>query len=88
MKIQGPNHSNFNPYKNQLQPYQRSKASSKNADQLQISSQAKKMLEKGQSNAERTAHVEEIREAVNSGNYKIDFKKTAGKMADFWTKPR
>lgn len=88
MKIQGPNQTNFNPYKNQIPKQPKETAGIGKGDQLQISSEAQKMLVKQQPNAERTARVEEIKEAVASGNYKIDFKKTAGKMIDFFTKPQ
>jgi len=88
MKIQGPNQPNFNPYKNQIHKQSKDKTAIGKEDQLQISSQAQKMLEKNQPNTERAAHVDQIKEAVASGNYKVDFKSTASKMIDFWTKPQ
>ena len=87
MKIQGPNQTNFNPYKNQIHKQSKGITGGAKEDQLQISSQAKKMLEKNQPSTERAAHVNQIKEAVASGNYKVDFKTTANKMIDFFSKP-
>lgn len=88
MKIHGPNQTNFNPYKNQIHRQPKNTAGIGKEDKLQISNEAQKMLEKQQPNTERTARVEKLKEEVASGNYKIDLKKTAGKMIDFWTKPQ
>ncbi|MBC5637903.1 flagellar biosynthesis anti-sigma factor FlgM [Ornithinibacillus sp. BX22] len=86
MKITGPNQTNFNPYKNQIQQHMDMKKSAKPQDQLQISSQAKQLQENTKVNAEREAYVQEIKNRVESGEYTINFEKTAQKMIDFWSK--
>ncbi len=86
MKINGPNQTNFNPYKNQIQQQMDRKKSAKPQDQLQISSQAKQLQENTKANAKREAYVQGIKNRVESGEYTIDFEKTAQKMIDFWSK--
>ncbi|MBM7570248.1 flagellar biosynthesis anti-sigma factor FlgM [Aquibacillus albus] len=86
MKIQGPNHTNFNPYQKQLQKQAQISKETNKEDQLQISDQAKKLQEKDQPEAARKAHVDEIKQAVQSGNYRVDAKETAEKMINFWNK--
>ncbi|WP_226037124.1 flagellar biosynthesis anti-sigma factor FlgM [Aquibacillus saliphilus] len=84
MKIQGPNHSNFNPYQKQLQKQAEIKKLTTNEDQLQISDQAKKLQDGDKPNALRQKHVDEIKQSVQSGDYTIDPKKTSQKMLEFW----
>lgn len=86
MKINGPNQTNFNAYKNQIQQHLDMKKSAKPQDQLQISSQAKQLQENTKVNAKREAYVQEIKNRVESGEYAINFEKTAQKMIDFWSK--
>ncbi|MBD1223205.1 flagellar biosynthesis anti-sigma factor FlgM [Virgibacillus halodenitrificans] len=84
MRINGPNNTNMNPYKNHFQKQVDTKTEPKK-DQLEISSKAKEMLEKDKPNAERAAYVQEIKQAVENGEYKVDHEKTARKMIDFWS---
>ncbi|SDK03839.1 flagellar biosynthesis anti-sigma factor FlgM [Sediminibacillus albus] len=85
MKIQGPNHSNFNPYQKQMQKQADLKKELTNqADQLQISNQAKQLQETAKPDPARQERVQEIKQAVESGEYKIDPKQTARKMVEFW----
>ncbi|GAB3056905.1 flagellar biosynthesis anti-sigma factor FlgM [Virgibacillus ainsalahensis] len=86
MKINGPNHTNFNPYKNQIQKQTDYKKDMEKKDQIEISSQAKQLQEKSKPDAERAAYVQEIKNAVDAGEYKINHEKTAQKMIDFWSK--
>lgn len=55
-------------------------------DQLEISSQAKQLQESGKAQASRQEFVQDIKNAVESGDYKINYEKTAQKMIDFWSK--
>lgn len=86
MKIQGPNHSNFNPYQKQVQKQNDIKNHIEQKDQLQISSKAKELQESNKPDPARQAHVEKIKQAVDSGEYQVNPEKTAAKMIDFWSK--
>ncbi|WP_026908976.1 flagellar biosynthesis anti-sigma factor FlgM [Paucisalibacillus globulus] len=86
MKVNGPNQTNFNPYKNQIQKQMEMKKVGKQQDQLEISSEAMKLQENIKVNAKREAYVEEIKNRVESGQYEINYEKTAHKMIDFWSK--
>lgn len=86
MKVNGPNQTNFNPYKNQLQKQMEMKKVGKQQDQLEISSEAMKLQENTKVNAKREAYVQEIKNRVESGQYEINYEKTAQKMIDFWSK--
>ncbi|PAV31013.1 flagellar biosynthesis anti-sigma factor FlgM [Virgibacillus profundi] len=86
MKINGPNQSNFNPYKNQIQKQMDYKKETNKQDQIEISSQAKQLQENEKPNAKRAAYVQDIKNAVDSGEYKINHEKAAQKMIDFWSK--
>ncbi|MEN2768731.1 flagellar biosynthesis anti-sigma factor FlgM [Ornithinibacillus xuwenensis] len=86
MKVNGPNQTNFNPYKNQIQKQTDYKKNVQQQDQLEISTQAMQLQENTKVNAKREAYVQEIKNLVESGQYEIDFEKTAKKMIDFWSK--
>ncbi|UJL45346.1 flagellar biosynthesis anti-sigma factor FlgM [Virgibacillus sp. NKC19-16] len=87
MKINGSNHTNFNPYKNnQIQKQAEIKNDSNKKDQVEISSQAKQLLESEKTNAQRDSYVQEIKNQVESGEYKVNHEKTAQKMIDFWSR--
>ena len=86
MKVNGPNQTNFNPYKNQIQKQVEMKKVGKQQDQLEISSEAMKLQENIKVNAKREAYVQEIKNRVESGQYEINYEKTAQKMIDFWSK--
>lgn len=86
MKIQGSNHTNFNPYKNQIQKQTDVNKEVNQKDQLQISSQAKQLQGTEKPSSERTAYVQDMKNAVESGEYKVNHEKTASKMIAFWNK--
>ncbi|WP_405100351.1 flagellar biosynthesis anti-sigma factor FlgM [Oceanobacillus sp. FSL H7-0719] len=86
MKINGPNQVNFNPYKQHLQKQADIKKAASKSDELQISKEALKLQEKEKPAEKRAAHIEQIKQAVDSGEYKVDIEKTAQKMIDFWKK--
>lgn len=84
MKINGPNHSNMNPYLNQKQipkktPTQQNKLQ---PDQVEISEDALKLQKKDS----RQAYVNEIKQQVETGEYKPNAQETAKKMVNFWKK--
>ncbi|WP_249871321.1 flagellar biosynthesis anti-sigma factor FlgM [Oceanobacillus saliphilus] len=86
MKINGTNHTNFNPYKQQIQKQAEVKKDIQSKDQIEISSEAKQLQENEKTSEKRATHVQEIKQAVESGNYKVNPEKTAQKMLDFWSK--
>ena len=86
MKINGPNQMNFNPYKQHLQKQADVKKITSKSDELQISKEALKLQEKEKPAEKRAAYVNQIKEAVESGEYKLQIEQTAQKMIDFWKK--
>jgi len=88
MKINETNHLKFNAYQNLIQKPTKNHEKVEKSDQLEISNEAKSMLEKHQPDKTREKHIQAIKEKVEAGTYEIDFEKTASKMIDFWTKDR
>lgn len=86
MKIQGPNATNLNAYKNQLQKQADIKKSVDRKDQLDISNEAKKLQKTDKMSAKRSAYVQEIKHAVESGQYEVNSERTSEKMINFWSK--
>lgn len=86
MKIQGSNHTNFNPYKNQIQKHADINKGVNQKDQLQISNQAKQLQGNEKPSSERAGYVQEIKNAVETGEYRVNHEKTAQKMIAFWSK--
>lgn len=86
MKIQGPNATNINAYKNQLQKQVDIKKPIDRKDQLDISSEAKKLQKTEINSAKRSAYVQEIKHAVESGQYEVNSERTSEKMIHFWSK--
>lgn len=89
MKI-NPLHSlTTNPYQNQPAADQKQVAkdtAQKQTDKLEISTDAKKMLEHSDILADREKKIAELKKQFEAGTYQIDFVKTAEKMLDFWKK--
>ncbi|GAA0428425.1 hypothetical protein GCM10008934_17660 [Virgibacillus salarius] len=84
MKINGLNQPNYNPYKQQINKQVEVKHDMKK-DQIEISNQAKQLQEDEKPNPARSARVEKLKEAVEAGEYKLNYDKTAEKMIDFWS---
>ncbi|MGM8364583.1 flagellar biosynthesis anti-sigma factor FlgM [Virgibacillus sp. W0181] len=85
MKIQGSNFSNLNAYKNHLQKPLDKHKTAKN-DELNISNEAKQLQENNKTGQKRTAYVQEIKKAVDTGEYTVNPERSAQKMIDFWSK--
>jgi len=86
MKIQGPQLRSMNAYHKQLQPKRESKQKELTRDQLNISREAQQLQKSDQASIKRSEYVQKIKQAVQSGEYKVDYEKTAQKMIDFWSK--
>jgi negative regulator of flagellin synthesis FlgM len=87
MRINGSDKANFNPYQRQFQKQTEMKNETLKKDQLEISAEAKQMQKNEKVQKERAAYVEKLKQAVTSGDYQVNHKKTAEKMLDFWQKP-
>ncbi|UOQ45724.1 flagellar biosynthesis anti-sigma factor FlgM [Halobacillus salinarum] len=85
MKINGPNHSNFNPYQKQLQKQVPTQNNGSRQDRLEISKQAKEMQGTDKVNPARQEKLDRIKADLETGNYKVDPQQTAKKMLQFWS---
>ncbi|MCT1902285.1 flagellar biosynthesis anti-sigma factor FlgM [Oceanobacillus sojae] len=85
MKINGPNPTNFNPYKQALKDRQTIESESYKKDSIEISPEAKKLQKQEQPDEKRAEYVNEIKQKIDSNQYKINYEKLAQKMHDFWT---
>lgn len=87
MRIQGMKPvTGTNPYqKNQAKTNDIAK-STKSKDQLTISAEAKALLEEvnSQHRLERQAKVEQLKDQISTGKYKIDAEKIADKLLEWW----
>lgn len=86
MKINGPNHMKINPYQKQLNKQGQIGKGKTSEDKVEISSEAKKMLETNPIVAERKKKVDGIKQQVQSGEYNIEPETTAKKMLEFFRK--
>lgn len=84
MKIQGPNSTNLNPYKRQLQSYQNERKQSYK-DELKISKEAQQLQETNQVTKERATHIQNIKKQIDSGEYEVNYEQVAQKMINFWS---
>lgn len=58
----------------------------KKQDQVEISSEAKKMAKSSEISTDRMELVQEVKQQVNSGTYKVNHEEVAKKLYDFWNK--
>lgn len=73
----------MNPYNKQIEKMEKSATVSKK-DKLEISTEALELQKGGSIEAQREKLVEELKNKVNSGEYKIEPKEIAEKMYSFW----
>nr|WP_114746556.1 flagellar biosynthesis anti-sigma factor FlgM [Falsibacillus pallidus] len=87
MKINPFNNSGINPYKKQAEKYEKTaQTRGMGNDKVEISTAAKEMQQSSQLIIERQAKVEELKQKVESGEYKADPKETAKAMLKFFRK--
>ena len=55
-------------------------------DEIQISDEAKKLLSSSKFEQDRTNKVNEIKQQVDNGTYKVKISDTAKSIIDFWRK--
>ncbi|MDG5786677.1 flagellar biosynthesis anti-sigma factor FlgM [Evansella sp. AB-P1] len=85
MKI-NPMHS-VNAYRKQQDvTTQKTTEPTKKQDQLQISSEAKKMQESSQLSADRQEKISKLKADIDQGKYKVNANEVARKFYDFWSK--
>lgn len=84
MKIQGPRLQKINTYQEQLKNNQHQKQKRVKEDQLDISSEAKKLQEKGNKIETRAEYIQDIKKAIQSGTYDVKYEEVAKKMIDYW----
>lgn len=83
MKINPIHSMNTNPYKNTAKEEVEQQTKTKERDQLEISSEAKQLLN-GSEWTDREKKVHELKALIESGKYEINYKKTAEKLLDYW----
>ncbi|HHY74194.1 MAG TPA: flagellar biosynthesis anti-sigma factor FlgM [Bacillus bacterium] len=83
MKINNFGHVNFNPYKKQIEKLDQLQKTT-GSDKIQISTEAMEMQKGSRIEAERQAKVEELKNKIESGEYKVDSREVARKMYEFW----
>ncbi len=54
------------------------------ADQIEISKQAKELQQSSRYDAERKAHIEQLKNQIQQGEYKVDPKKVAHSIAKYY----
>lgn len=83
MKINGVNHSNVNPYKNQSLHTERQQGAF-SRDQVEISQKAKQLQSESTFSAGRREKIEALKQKVDSGQYQVNAYETAKKFYEFW----
>lgn len=77
----------LNAYNNQVQNKRNTTKSKSQSDKINISDAAQKLHGNDtQINEKRMEYVQEIKQIVESGDYKVNYNRTAQKMIEFWSK--
>lgn len=79
-----PLHS-VNPYQKQQGVTSRKKVTTSQRDEVQISSAAKQMQQTSQVSLDRQEKINQIKEKVDSGTYKVNPQEVARKFYEFWS---
>lgn len=87
MKIQNYGVNKVNPYQNQSLKTEKLKKSTVNmTDQIEISSAAKDLQGIKSYSTDRAERIGQIKEQVESGNYKVDANKLASDLLRYYRK--
>ena len=73
-----------NAYKNQVRNVKSPENKAAFADKIEISKAAKDMQELSTYGAERATRVQQLKEEISSGNYKVDARKVAEDMLNYY----
>ncbi|WP_409290526.1 flagellar biosynthesis anti-sigma factor FlgM [Peribacillus sp. SCS-37] len=84
MKINHLSSAGMNPYKRQIQKTDEIKQSSLKADKVEISKTAKELQHTSQIPAQREAKVEELKQQLKNGTYKVDAGETAKSIIKYY----
>lgn len=86
MKIQGSNFSKINAYQNQIQNQKHhDKSLKQQADQINISNEAKSLQENQQLTSERKTEIQKLKTAIKTGEYEKNYQEMASKLLKYWT---
>jgi negative regulator of flagellin synthesis FlgM len=83
MRINGVNHSNIHPYKRPEQ-YSQAKPGTGRHDQIEISQEAKQLLQNSHSTMDRQEKIDAIKEKIDTGQYHVDAYQVAKSFYEFW----
>ncbi|CAM5191120.1 Negative regulator of flagellin synthesis OS=Ureibacillus acetophenoni OX=614649 GN=SAMN05877842_101180 PE=3 SV=1 [Ureibacillus acetophenoni] len=86
MKITSYGVNNVNPYNKQQQKIKSANVNTPFADKIEISSAAKEMQVSSTLNTERTEKIQQIKEQIESGEYKVDARKVAEDLLKYYRK--
>ncbi len=84
MKIQGSNPI-LNAYQKQQQKVYDTKRTEQK-DKIDISQTAKSLQKNQQHEVNRQNQVQQLKEQVQQGEYKVNYEQLADKMIDFWSR--
>ncbi|TQR17655.1 flagellar biosynthesis anti-sigma factor FlgM [Psychrobacillus soli] len=85
MKITNIGVNQVNPYKRNQQQAEKAQQTTKpTTDQLEISSAAKSLQTKSPVEVEQAERVANIKAAIDAGTYKVDAKKLASNILDYY----
>ncbi|WP_026694344.1 flagellar biosynthesis anti-sigma factor FlgM [Peribacillus kribbensis] len=84
MKINHISPAGMNPYQRQLNKTDEVKQSSLKADKVEISTAAKDLRQTSQIPAQREAKVQELKEQIKNGTYKLDAAETAKSILKYY----
>ncbi|RST77476.1 flagellar biosynthesis anti-sigma factor FlgM [Siminovitchia acidinfaciens] len=85
MKINSFNRPDTNPYSKQINHVEKQTRTERiEADQIQISKEAKELQQTSKYDAERSARIDHLKNQIEQGNYKVDPKKVAYSIAKYY----
>ena len=84
MKINGIGLNNVNPYNQTKRPLQTDKTGQTFVDKLEISSAAKDMKVASEYTDARAERVQQLKEKIESGEYKVNARKVAEDMLKYY----
>lgn len=87
MKINPYQSIQNNPYRKQVEKQMASSEVQKKTDHIQISKAALELQQSTKIDAARQEKVNQLKEQIKSGNYKVDAQAIGNKMYDYWMKP-
>ncbi|WP_335871559.1 flagellar biosynthesis anti-sigma factor FlgM [Bacillus sp. 2205SS5-2] len=84
MKINPNRINSVNPYQKQMNKIDQADTKKAPQDKVEISSAAKEMREASKISKEREVKVNQLKELVESGQYKVDHKAVATSIAKYY----